>query len=76
MGTDSQLTSMLFGLGAVTASHPFEVARVLILNSETSSLTGSAHATLISLYRSEGIAGLYKGFIPRALHLLPAVMTV
>ena len=67
---------MVFGLGAITVSHPFEVARVLILNSESASLTGSAHATLISLYRSEGIAGLYKGFIPRTLHILPAIMTV
>ena len=67
---------MLFGFGAILASHPFEVARVLIVNGETSHITGRTYATLQTLYTNEGIAGLYKGFIPRAIHLLPAMMTV
>ena len=67
---------MIFGLGAIVASHPFEVARVLIVNGETSHITGRTYATLQTLYSTEGIAGLYKGFIPRTLHLLPAMMTL
>ena len=58
------------------ASHPLEVARVLIVNSDTAHITGRTYATLQTLYSNEGIAGLYKGFIPRTLHLLPAMMTV
>ena len=76
VGTNNQLTSALFGLTAILASHPFEVARVHIVNGETSHLTGRVHATIGTLYKTEGIAGLYKGLIPRTLHLMPAVMTV
>ena len=46
VGTTDQLTSTLFGLTAVLASHPFEVARVLIVNGETSHITGRTYATL------------------------------
>ena len=46
MGTDSQLSQLLFGFGAILASHPFEVARVLIANGETSHITGRTYATL------------------------------
>jgi len=39
------------------------VARVLIVNNGS----GSLDATLKSLYANEGIAGLYRGFIPRTI---------
>lgn len=66
----------MFATGAILASHPFEVARVLIVNGETKHITGRTIATLRTLYQNEGVAGLYKGFIPRALHMLPVLMTI
>jgi len=72
--TDYEPIQLLFGLGALLISHPFEVARVLIVNGEKKRLFGSTAATLQTLYASEGIAGLYKGFIPRTIHSLPVIM--
>jgi len=66
--TSYEPAQLLFGLGALLVSHPFEVARVLIVNGEKSGMFGSTSATLKTLYASEGIAGLYKGFIPRTIH--------
>jgi Mitochondrial carrier protein len=62
----------VFAMGAILVSHPFEVARVLIVNNGE----GSVGATLKSLYQVEGVAGLYRGFVPRSIHLLPALMTL
>lgn len=59
-------------MGAILISHPFEVARVLIVNNGE----GRLDATLKSLYQNEGVAGLYRGFIPRTIHMLPALMTL
>ena len=67
---------LTFATGAILASHPFEVARVLIVNGEKSHITGRTIATLRTLYQNEGVAGLYKGFIPRAIHMLPVIMTI
>ena len=74
--TDFEPIQMLFGLGALLVSHPFEVARVMIVNGEKSRMIGSTASTLQSLYASEGIAGCYKGFIPRTLYTLPIMMAV
>ena len=71
-GSNYEPVQALYALGAILISHPFEVARVLIVNNGS----GSLDATLKSLYASEGIAGLYRGFIPRAIHLLPALMAL
>ena len=76
IGSDDQLSQAVFALGAIMVSHPFEVARVLIVNGETSHITGRTYATLRTLYTNEGVAGLYKGFIPRTLHILPVLMTM
>ena len=62
----------LFAIMGVLLSHPFEVSRVMIVNKEGGSLTH----TLRALFEAEGIAGLYKGFVPRAVHLIPTIMTV
>ena len=75
-GSDLQLMHAVFGLGALMISHPFEVARVMIVNGETSHITGRTYATLRTLYTNEGIAGLYKGFIPRTVQLLPVLLTM
>ena len=61
----------LFAIMGVLMSHPFEVARVMIVNNNGGSLTH----TLRALFEAEGIAGLYKGFVPRAVHLIPTIMT-
>ena len=74
--TDYEPVQLLFGLGALLISHPFEVARVLIVNGEKSRLVGSTVATLQSLYAAEGVAGLYKGYIPRTIHQLPVLMGI
>ena len=71
-GSDYEPVQALFALGAILVSHPFEVARVLIVNNGS----GKLDATLKSLYASEGIAGLYRGFVPRTIHMLPALMTL
>ena len=68
--------SFMFAMGGIVASHPFEVARVMIVNGETKHITGRTIATLRTLYQNEGVAGLYKGFIPRAIHMVPVMMTV
>jgi len=60
----------LFALGAVAVSHPFEVARVLVVKNEG----GRTIPTLTALYQAEGIAGLYKGFVPRSLAMVPLLM--
>ena len=67
VGSDMQSMQALFGMGALLLSHPFEVARVLIVDGEKNHITGRTMATLQSLYKVEGIAGLYKGFVPRTI---------
>ena len=39
-------------------------------------MVGSTWNTLKSMYGTEGVAGLYKGFIPRMIHTFPVVMTL
>ena len=53
-------------------SHPFEVARVLIVNNGS----GMMVATLKDLVASKGIAGLYAGFIPRTMLLAPTILAL
>jgi len=65
-----------FALGAVLLSHPFEVARVLIVCQEQNRMIGSTIQTLQGVYSAEGVAGLYKGFIPRTLHVLPLLFSL
>ena len=74
-GSDMESLHVVFGMGALLLSHPFEVARVLIVDREKSHATGRALATIRSLYINEGIAGLYKGFIPRTIQMLPVIAT-
>lgn len=71
-GNNDQSIFGLYALGSVLLSHPFEVARVMIVNNGS----GNLMPTLRALYHSEGVAGLYRGFIPRAIHLVPPMMAV
>ena len=71
IGNESVMIDHMFALGALTLSHPFEVARVLIVCQEENRMCGNMRETLRNVFTSEGVAGLYKGFVPRAIHLLP-----
>ena len=71
-GSSYEPVQALYALGALLISHPFEVARVLIVNNGS----GRLDSTIKSLYANEGIAGLYRGFIPRSIHLLPGLITL
>ncbi len=37
---------------------------------------GDSLKVLRGLYTSEGIAGLYRGSVPRTIHLLPTLVTL
>ena len=65
-----------FAFGAIVLSHPFEVARVLIVCQEKNRMVGSTLQTLQAVYAAEGVAGLYKGFIPRTIHAFPVLFTL
>ena len=65
-----------FALGAVALSHPFEVARVLIVCQEQNRMIGSTISTLQGVYGAEGAAGLFKGFIPRTIHAFPLLFAL
>ena len=49
-GSGYQPLNAFFALGAVLLSHPFEVARTLIVHQEGTSLTGNCMSTLRALY--------------------------
>ena len=65
-----------FALGAVALSHPFEVARVLIVCKEQNRMIGSTISTLQNLYAAEGAAGLFRGFVPRTIHAFPLLFAL
>lgn len=65
-----------FAMGAILISHPFEVARVLITCKEQNRMVGSTFSTLQGMYNAEGVAGLYKGFIPRTIHMFPLLFSL
>lgn len=66
----------MFAMGAVLVSHPFEVARVLIVCQEKNRMIGSTLQTLQSVYANEGVAGLYRGLIPRSIAVAPLLFTL
>ena len=65
-----------FTFGAILLSHPFEVARVMIVCQEQTRMVGSTLSTLQSVFAAEGVAGLYKGFIPRTIHAFPCYFSL
>ena len=76
LGSDWAPLDAGFAFGALIVSHPFEVARTLIVCQEKNRMIGSTLSTLQSLYSAEGVAGLYKGLIPRLLHTYPVLLTL
>lgn len=75
LGNESIGVDAGFAFGAVLLSHPFEVARVLIVAQERNRMIGSTMSTLHSLFAAEGVAGLYRGLIPRTIHTVPILFT-
>ena len=76
MGNESMLVDMGFAFGAILASHPFEVARVLIVCQEQNRMIGSTLSTLQGVYAAEGVAGLFKGLTPRTIHTFPVLFSL
>ena len=73
-GNDWIVTDLMFAMGAILLSHPFETVRVLVVNGQNQGMFGNMVPTLQTLYANEGIAGLYRGFVPRALYLTPVFL--
>ena len=71
-GIADDTSSVVLAIGAITLSHPFEVARVHQQYNMSMSL--DFRSTLSTLYAKEGVAGLYRGLIPRTIHMVPAYM--
>lgn len=77
LGNSYSAISVAYALGGILLSHPFEVARVIIQhNHSKQGMFGDSLRVLRNLYAQEGIAGLYRGSVPRAIHLLPTIVTV
>ena len=71
-GVQDELAMLIASMGAIAASHPFEVARVLIVNNGS----GMAAQTLKDLVATKGVAGLFAGLIPRSLAMAPAMLAL
>lgn len=67
-----------FSLAGVLLSHPFEVARVIIQHngSQSGAKVESARKIIRSIYAQEGVAGLYRGVVPRTLTMTPAMVAL
>lgn len=77
LGQEFSPLNVVYGLGGILLSHPFEVARVIIqYNGAKSGMLGDALGVLNGLYASEGLAGLYRGAVPRTLNLLPTIASL
>ncbi len=77
LGHEYSPLSVMYALGGILLSHPFEVSRVILqYNGAKSGMFGDSLSVMRSLYNAEGIAGLYRGAIPRTIHLLPTIVTL
>lgn len=65
-------SSIVFALAAVTFSHPFEVARVH--QQYHGNMNFDFRSTLTQIYQKESVAGLFRGYTPRLLHMTPIYM--
>ena len=73
-GIADDVSSVVLALGAIAVSHPFEVARVHLQYFEKSSALGDAAHVLKTMYAKDGVAGVYRGLIPRTIQMAPAYM--
>mmetsp|Transcript_8268 Transcript_8268/g.7675 ORF Transcript_8268/g.7675 Transcript_8268/m.7675 type:complete len:136 (-) Transcript_8268:155-562(-) len=63
-------------LGALALSHPFELAKIKCQYEHGNSLFGPSWNILKEAYGREGLGGLYRGFIPRAMFMFPLLLTI
>ena len=71
MGYSYEPMVTLYTIGGILLSHPFEVARTIIQYAGT----GSTRKVIGQLYNTEGLAGVYRGLVPRAVSMFPLLMT-
>lgn len=79
LGQSYSAISVAYALGGILLSHPFEVARVILQhnnNGAKAGMFGDSLRVMRGLYATEGIAGLYRGAVPRTIHLLPTIVTL
>jgi hypothetical protein len=77
LGNNGTLITAGYALGGILLSHPFEVARVIVQHKGAGAgMFGDSLQVLRGLYSSEGIAGLYRGAVPRTIHQLPTLMSL
>ena len=72
-GFNQTSVSLLYALGGILLSHPFEVARVHLQTQESSSTFGHSFKMMRGIYAIEGLGGLYRGAVPRVIALLPVM---
>ena len=65
--------NLLFVIGAVAISHPFEVVRIKAQYEGAQGIFGSSWKEFKGIYNLHGYEGLYVGFLPRALYLVPSL---
>lgn len=72
---DDGVTNCLVGLTAVLVTHPFEVARVhMQYHGRTqTTLFGDLPGTYKTLYKADGVAGIFRGLIPRTIQMTPLI---
>ena len=77
IGNNNTLITLGYALGGILLSHPFEVARVIIQHQGAAAgMCGNGTKVIRGLYSSEGIAGVYRGVVPRTIHQLPTLMSL
>lgn len=78
LGFDSDALDILFAVGGVVLSHPFEVARIKMQHEsfEHKELFGGMRKVMVAQYYNEGIGGLFRGLGPRACVLVPIMVAI
>ncbi|CDW71114.1 UNKNOWN [Stylonychia lemnae] len=74
-GIDYTPVSVLYGLGGILLSHPFEIARVQLQYLDTTSTFGGSLKIIKGVFAIEGLGGLYRGAVPRVLNILPPIVS-
>lgn len=68
--------AFLYALGGILLSHPFEVARVHIQTQKANNHFGETFKMMRGIYAIEGLGGLYRGAVPRAISILPLISSI
>lgn len=77
LGQSYSTMSVAYALGGILLSHPFEVARVILQhNGAQAGMFGDSLRVMRGLMETEGLTGLYRGAVPRTIHLLPTIVTL